>query len=435
MMTSHTPAEFSNNQVKVHVHYKPHCLVELEVHASPEMIQKARQNALKSVKKSVSLPGFRKGKAPDELITKKFTAQIEKELHQELADLAYREAQTLTQVPRLNNNAEISYNLKKMADTSAELSFTFETEPTPPSVDPSLFVAKSIDRPQVTQKEIDEAVRQMQYFYAEWAPITDRPVEEGDLILINLDTRDESGNWSQVFNHVRFEVSHERMANWMQNLVKGAKAGDVLEGLSEPDADATEEEKNTFKPKPIRLTILKAEKVTLPPLDEEFAKKVGAPNPEAMVKAVTDLLNSQADSKVLGEKREQINDFLIETYPFDLPNSLVMTETKHRLAQAMQNRPFKDSWDRSSQEEKKEIVKRLENESSQAVRLFFLSHSIVQEAKIPITHKLIADEAAVTLQSFGKPQTEQIPKEVYALALSKVVLTQAQNHILNHQKP
>lgn len=434
-MTAQPQTEFKNDQVQVRVHYKPHCLVELEVHTSQEMVQKARQNALKAVKKNVSLPGFRKGKAPDELVTKKFSTQIEKDLHQELADLAYKEAQALAHVPRLNNNAEVSFHMKKMAETGAELSFTFETEPKTPAVDPAQFIAKSVDRPSVTQKEIDEAIRQMQFFYAQWEPITDRDIEEGDTIMINLDTRDDNGNWNQVFNHVRFEVSHDRMANWMKNLVKGAKAGDVLEGLSEPDADATEEDKNTFKPKQIRLTILKAEKATLPPLDDEFAKKVGAPNPEAMVKAVTDLLNSQADTKVLGEKREQVNDFLIEAYPFDLPNSLVVTETKHRLTQALQNPQFKHSWDRSTQDQRKEIVKQLENESNQAVRLFFLSHSIVKEAKIPITHKQIEDEAALTLQSFGKNQTDQIPKEVYALALSKVVLTQAQNHILNHQKP
>jgi trigger factor len=426
--------EFSNNEVRVIVHRKPHCLVELEVHTSAPMIQRARQMAIKSVNKTVSFPGFRKGKAPEEMIVKKFGAQVEKDLHQQLADLAYVEAQKLAHIPRLNNNAVISFQMKKILENEAELSFTFETEPMPPSVDPTQFIAVPTQRPQVTEKEIDEAIRQMQYFYAAWEPIIDRPIEDGDTIMINLDTLEENGHWNQVFNHVRFEVSKERMADWMKNLVKGAKTGDVLEGMSQPDETATEEEKNEFKPKKIRLTLLKAEKATLPTLDEEFAHKVGAPSVEAMRQSIAELLNAQADEKVLSEKREQINDFLINTYPFDLPASLIETEKKHRFNQAMENPKFKNQWNRLSQDEQKQIETNLEIESNQAVRLFFLSHSIVKEAKIPITHKQIEDEAVATLQSFGNKQVDKIPKEVYALALSKVVLTQAQNYILQASK-
>lgn len=429
-----TQQQFSNDSVRVLVHRKPHCLVELEVHASPEMIQKARANAIKAVSKEISIPGFRKGKAPEDTITKKFGPQIERELHQKLADLSYVEAQKLAHIPRLNNNATISFQMKKLKENEAELSFTFETEPTTPSIDPTQFAATSVERPQVTEKEIDEAIRQMQYFYATWSPVTDRPIQDGDTIMINLDTEDENGAWQQVFNHVRFEVSKERMAEWMKNLVKGAKSGDVLEGMSEPDENASEEEKNEFKPKKVRLTLLKVEQATLPTLDEEFAQKVGAPNVEAMQKSITDLLNSQADEKVLTEQREQINEFLINTYPFDLPLSLVETEKKHRLTQAMENPKFKRQWDAFSQEEKKEIEAKLERESDQAVRLFFLSHGIVREAKIPVTHKQIEEEAIATMQSFGRKQVDQIPKEVYALALSKVVLTQAQDYILKASK-
>lgn len=430
-----TPNEFRNDELKVLVHRKPHCLIELEVHVGSGMIQKARQMAIKAVNKTASLPGFRKGKAPEEMVLKKFGPQVERDLHQQLADLAYVGAQKLAAIPRLNNNAQISFEMKKLTEENGELSFTFETEPGAPSVDPTKFHYKAIKRPDVTDKEIDEAIRQMQYFYAAWSPITDRPIEDGDTIMINLDTLGDDGQWNQVFNHVRFEVSKERMAEWMKNLVKGAKAGDVLEGLSEPDEIATDAEKAEFKPKKVRLTLIKVEKATLPSLDDEFAQKVGAPTIEAMRQSITHLLNSQADEKVLNEQREQVNDFLIQTYPFDLPVSLVETEKKHRFSQAMQNPKFKAEWNRLSHDEKKRVEANLETESNQAVRLFFLSHSIVKQAKIPITNKQIQDEAVATLQSFGNQQVDKIPKEVYALALSKVVLTQAQDYILKSSKP
>jgi trigger factor len=220
------------------------------------------------------------------------------------------------------------------------------------------------------------------------------------------------------------------MANWMKALVEGAKVGDVLEGTSEPDDTETDEEKNEFKPKKVRVTILKVEKAKLPELNDEFAKKVGAADVDAMRQSIIGMLNKQADEKVHGELREQVNDFLIEKYPFELPHSLIDTEKKHRLQQLAKNPEFRENWQKMIPDEQKTIEKNLENESGQAVRLFYLSRKIVNDAKISITHKEIQDEAIATLRSFGKSKIEKIPKEVYALALSKIILAKAQDHIL-----
>lgn len=431
-MTLSTPTheEFKNEEVHVTVHRRPPCRIELDVHASSPMIQKARRSAIKIVNKQVSVSGFRKGKAPEEIILKQYGSQVEKELHHQLADLAYVEAQKLARIPLLNNNSKISFQMKKWAEEEAELAFSFETEPQIPSIEPSQFDPKPIQRLEVSEKQIEEAIRQMLYFYAQWEPVEGRPIQDGDTIMINLETLEDDGSYQMVFNHVRFEVSKERMAEWMKRLVEGAKAGDVLEGLSEPDENATEQEKIEFKPKKVRLTLLKAEQAILPLLDDEFAKKVGAPNVEAMRQSIADLLNKKADEKVTDELREQVNHFFIENYPFDLPQSLIETEKNHRLSQLMQDQKFKTGWGQMSQEERKNVEATLEKESTQAVRLFYLSRKIVADAKLSITHKEIQDEAIATLHSLGARNTDTIPKEVYALALSKVMLAKAQDYVL-----
>ncbi len=422
---AHSHEEFKNDEIQVRISRKNECKVEMDVFASSPMLQKARQKATKVVGKEVLLPGFRKGKAPETMVEKKFSNQIDKELQNQLADLSYMEAQKLAKIPLLNGNSRISFNMKKQSAEDAHLQFTFETEPTIPSVDGSLFASKSIERPEVAEKEIDEAIRQMLYFYAEWKSIEDRPIQDGDAIMIDLDTID-SETPQRVFDHVRFEVSKERMAGWMKELVAGAKSGDVLEGVSRPDDTATEEEKKEFAPKKVRITILKVEEAKLPELNDEFAKKVGAPDLEAMKTAVTGMLNKQADEKVQKELREQINDFLIEKYPFELPHSLVETEKKHRLSQLIE----KPEWKETTPEQRQTLEHNLMHESNQAVRLFYLSRKIVNDAKISITHKEIQDEAIATLRSFGARNVEKIPKEIYALALSKVMLAKAQDHIL-----
>jgi trigger factor len=426
-------AEFKNDAVRVSVHRKPFCRVEFEVHASASLIHAARRAAAKAVSKEISLPGFRKGKAPEELILRNYGPQVEKELQKQLADLAYIEAQKLAQVPLLNSGARITFDLKHINDQGADLRYSFETEPQVPPVDIKQFVRKEVKRPEVSEKQIEEAIRQMMFFYAEWKPVEERPIQDGDYIMIDLDTID--GETPQkVFHHIRFEVSKERMAGWMKQLVQGAKAGDVLEGMSEPDDTASEEEKKEFKPKKVRLSILKVEQAVLPELNDEFAKKVGAETVEAMRVSVAEILNSQADQKVRAELREQVNDYLVTTYPFELPQSLVQTEKQHRIDQLMRDPKFKGSWNQMSAEERASFEEKVSAESAQAVRLFYLSRQIVNQEKIPIAHKEIQDEAVATLQSFGNHSADKVTKELYALALSKVILAKAQDAVLAEQK-
>lgn len=428
------PFEVNADDVRVTVHQKAACKVELRVKASPFLVKRARKDAVKVVSKGVSIPGFRKGKAPQEIIEKKYPHDLEKALHKAIADLAFVQAQKAAKIRVLNNNSPVSFDLKEHSEKGAELIFSFETEPTVPVVDAKLFQPEAIDRPPVTDKEIDEAIYQMRFFYANWN-LVDRPIQEGDYIMIDLDTF-EGDTPQRVFNHVRFEVSPVRMANWMKGLVLGAKTGDVLEGMSEPDETASEEEKKEFQPKKIRLSILKVEEAALPELNDEFAKKVGAADVAAMRESVANVLNQRADQSVQDILREQINDFLVQQYPFDLPQSLVDAEKKYRLQQILQDPPSKKRFEKMSEEEKKNLDARIDEESRQAVRLFYLSRQVVNQANLPITHKEIQDVAIATLQAHRqqKVDIDQIPKDVYALALSKVILAKAQDEILRLKK-
>ncbi|HSX13897.1 MAG TPA: trigger factor [Chlamydiales bacterium] len=414
--------ELSNDQVRVSVQKKEACKVEFLVNVTNALIGKARLDAAKEVNKEVALPGFRKGKAPESLIVKKFPQEIERRFQKSLADLSFIEAQKLAQVPVLNKSSSVTFDLKKLDDSGATLLFVFETEPTPPTVDPKLFVAKPVERKEVGEKEVNEAIRQMAFFYAKWESIFDRPIQEGDFIMIDLDS-----DGKRVFDQVRFEVKPERMAEWMRKLVLNAKVGDVLEGLSEPDETATEEEKKEFLPKKVHITIRKVERAFLPEIDDEFAKKVGASDVAGMRNLVEGVLKKQIEDKANQDLREQVSHFLVTTYLFDLPDSLIRAEFQHRLAQMNQNPEFQ----KMSREEKEKIEARIRNETEQSLRLFYLSKQVVQDAKISITHQEV-EQRAVEHHRYQAAAGENLSKEEYALAVSMVFLSKAQDYIINN---
>jgi len=429
-MSEQASSEEHQTDVTTTVHRKPACHIELEVKASPALVLAARKEAIKKIGKEVSFPGFRKGHAPEEVIVKKYSSAIESQWHKSIADAAFSAAQVQAKVPLLPHTP-VTFDLKKHSlEEGAEITFSFDTEPEIPTVDPKLFQLKPVKRDEVGEKQIDEAIYQSRFYFAQWKPITDRGVQEGDYIMIDLHTID--GEPQKVFDHVRFQVMNERMAEWMKRLVLGAKAGDVLEGFSEPDADADEQEKAEFKPKKIRLTIHEVEDPLLPEM-EDFAVKMGTKDIPSMREAIRNALERNVEEKVQTQLREQVNEFLIANYAFELPLSLIETEKNHRMKQLQNNPKFHESYDRMSTEEKKKVEENVYNESVQAVRLFYLTRQIVRDAKIPVTHEEVQQEAVQSANAFGQTVDPQhLSKEVFALSLSKILLAKAQKHILEN---
>lgn len=420
--------------VSVEIHRKPACRIEFDVKASASLVADARKEAIKRVNKETLFPGFRKGKAPDEMVVKKYPSAVESEWHKAIADAAFSAAQAQARVPMLNTGSSVTFDLKKHSLTEgAELKFSFETEPQVPSVDPKRFQPRSVESPELGDKQIDEAIRQMRFFFASWKPIEGRGIQEGDYITIDLETL--GNNPEKVFDKIRFEVSKERMADWMKTLVLGAKAGDVLEGVSEPDASVSEEEKKEFGPKPIRLTIHKAEEASLPELDDDFARKVGSTDLSGMRESVRVILQQNVDEKIQSQLREQVRNFLIETYPFEIPLSLIDAEVKHRKSQMQKDPKFAPYYQGLSAEERKKFDEKIYLEASHAVQIFYLSRQIIRDAQIPVTHAEVQQEAAQSARAFGQAvDPEHLPKEVFALALSKVILHKAQDYIIDAQK-
>lgn len=429
--------QFKSDNLDVQVQHQKGCIVKLEVKASPSLVKDAQKQAIKEVSKEVSIPGFRKGKAPAEMLLKQYMPNIEASWRKKIADLSFIEAQKLVKIFPLNSSVTINFDLKSHSlEDGAELSFSYETEPEVPTVDPSLFKLPVLPEKKVEDEKIDETIRQAQFFYAKWTE-ADRPIKEGDYAIIDLEAIDHDPPL-KVFTHTRFEIKDKSIAHWMKELLIGAKKGSVLEGISKPDADAPEEEKKKFEPKRVRVTVITVEEAVLPELNDDFAKKLGAKDLEDMRKNIKDTLEKQLEIQNNLTKKEEVNKFLIATYDFDLPASLIKAEAKYRKDQMLNDPRFKRTWSTMKAEEKEKFEENVQKQAKDAVTLFYLSRKIVNDGKISITQKEIHDEIIKTVQEStppGKePNLKHITQEVYALSLSRTIMSRAQDYILSQSK-
>ncbi len=412
-------------QIQVEVKKQPSCQVEIIAKADENLIKKAENNAIKTVSKKVSLPGFRKGKAPKELILKNHRSEVEKEKRQELANLAFAQVQKKTALFPISS-ASINFDLKKITEKEADLVFKYEVEPDVPSIDPKNLKIKEIPKRTVSEEELEEAIRQTRFYFANFKEV-DRPIKEGDYVIVDLDSLDTEKP-TRVFSDTRFEVKKKAIADWMIDLLLGAKKGQAIEGLSYPDPDLKEAEKEKFESKKVKITVKKIEEATLPEIDDNLAQKMGSENVTKMKEKIKEILQQNLDEDHGKKQSESLSEHLFIEYPFELPLSLVTSELAHRKSQLFSNQKFKASYDRMKSEEKAKIETDLKRHAEKAIALFYLSRKIVHDNKLEISKEEI--EQLLTQEAKGQKITEQM----YALAMSRLILSKAENFLLKHRQ-
>ncbi len=426
-----------NENVRFTIHHKPACVVEFDVEAFEPLIKSAHKKAAKTIAKEVTLPGFRKGKAPEEYIVKNFPKEIDKEWQQEIANACFQECGKMAKIPVLHRDAKITYKMKSHSSSGALLVLAFETEPKVPHIDPKEMKLKAVKRPEVNEDKINETMRQVQLFFATWQPVTDRPVQVGDFVTLDVDVIEETPS-VPLFNNTRFEVTEKSMALWMRELIIGKNAGDTIEGTSIPDADASDEDKENLKPKKVRVTIKSIDTATLPALTDEFVKQLGVANVEEMKTNVTTLLNNQADAHVLEAQREQVSEFFL-SLPFELPTTLIEKETQFRFRQLLQDKDFQKYWENMNSDDRNKTIQTVYQQSEKAVKMFYLCRQVVTDANINISTSDIAPPATNGLELLLNPQKmhhhQRTPEIEHAEAFSRLVLEKAEDFVIRNATP
>lgn len=426
--------EFKNDLVSLTVQKKPDCRVEYTVEVFPGLVREAHKKSIKAIAKEVALPGFRKGRAPDQLVLKNFPQQVDKQWQDMLATDAFRECQKLTRIPLINPEAKVNYKMESHSQEGAKLTLSFETEPVLPTIDPQSIQIKSVKRPEVNEEKVEETIRQTRLFFAEWKQITDRPVQPDDYVMLDVDVIEENPP-RNLFSNTRFEVTEKSMAEWMRNLVIGLSTGESAEGMSVPDEDASEEDKETLTPKKVRLTVKAIESADMPPLDDDFAQKLGVRTVDEMRASITRLLNQQADAHVQEKMREQVGEYLLTHYTFDLPPSLIEKETHFRFKQLLQDAQFQDYWNRLGGDERRKIIESVYEQSKKAVWMFYLCRKVITDAHISVSPQDIAKFPTTPLEALISPspamQRNQQPEIQQAEAFSRVMLEKAEDYLIS----
>lgn len=394
MSTQTEIEEIKTDNLLVKVTREANCNVKLEIDVNPEGTKAAYIKAIKTINKEISIPGFRKGKAPEHLIIQQFGKHVNREWHDILANTAFHEYLSKTHAfPFSKQKAVKRAEVKSAsAENGSKIFIEYEAKPIIPDVDYSILKLKAVERSPVILKDIEDTIHQIQLRNAEWTPITDRPVQEGDFVDLDINTLESPPR--TICNNMRFEVAPGKMGAWMRNLILGRSLQESVEGMSEKDENLTPEQLAQFTPTMCRITILAINTAKLPQLDEHLIQKLGVKTEEELRQRIESDLNRQADESVQDRLRAQVEAILLENYQFEIPFSLIEAQSKnmiqHRLNEL--NKQKSNLQNDEYTERKNYIIADVLLELNRSYRLFFLTNKIAEQNDIKVYEKDIMNE-------------------------------------------
>lgn len=390
---------YQNENIQVSVEQFPGCQVKLTVNVQPQGSKAAYKKAIKMINKEVSLPGFRKGRAPEAMVIEHYASYIDKEWKNLVVETAFHEALQLCKVYPFSQKTIKKPDVKSLdKESGGTIVIEFERTPEVPEILGSDLTLTKPEEKEVTQEKIDENLELIQLHNAEWEDVEGRGVEKGDFVDVKIVEVDNPEN--VLCENTRFEVKEGKMGEWMIKLILGKNVNDKVEGMSERSPEMPEEEE--FKPTNCEITLLSIKTPKLPPLDDELAKKVGVKTHEELLEKVKQRIELEHKQESQDVLRKELANVLTEKYLFEVPESFVGPQIAGRLQEL---RASLKSEEKTAEEIEKEVESKKEEiaeEIKKDVRLQFITRWVADDHKIEVTEQEIIQNLLPLLYQSGE---------------------------------
>lgn len=290
----------------------------LEVQVPVEAVREAEEKTARRYAGSVRLPGFRPGKAPPQLVKKRFKDAIRQQVIESLVQEAFQEVVDREQL-KVASQPHI-HDLK--FNEGEPLTFELHLE-----VRPDITLDRTqgfrVSRPAgaVSDEQVREQIEHMREQKATWHPIEDKPAP-ADMVTVLLATSDEDGTMPEGKDYRLVLGSGQAIAG-IEELIMELSAGQTVErAVRWPDDFPDESQRG--KSKTVRVTLQDVKRKELPALDDALAREVGDfESLEALQSTVRKDLEESARRDADAAVRQQLLDEIAGANPFAVPPSWV----------------------------------------------------------------------------------------------------------------
>lgn len=359
-------------------------LVRVEIDAAA--VDAEFKKATDGVIRKANLPGFRPGKAPRALVEKTFSHRIEEEVRRTLLGDYYRKAMEQESLRQITYPDIEEGTLNR--GEPFQFSATVETEP---QFDLPDYKGLTVERRRQTVSD-DDITKALEVLQNERAQFTDvpRPVQEGDYVVVNYQGQCEQKPLRELAPEAPSLA--EQKAFWMHITADffvpgftpqliGAQAGDQRTVTVTFPAEFVVPEV-AGKTGVYAVEVLQVKEKVLPPVDDDFAKVLGAPDAEKLREGVRHDLENELRYKLKQDIRNQLVAGLLARVNYELPDSLVHEETRQVVYDIVKTNQDRGITKQAIDERKDEIYTVATNSARERVKANILLMRIAEKENI-----------------------------------------------------
>ncbi|HEY3761790.1 MAG TPA: trigger factor [Verrucomicrobiae bacterium] len=393
------------------------CKKLLRVEVDAKAVDETFDSVAKDFQKQAALPGFRPGKAPREMVIKKYDAEIKDEAKRKLIGDNYRKALEEKKLNVLGypDIEEIQFARGK----SLQFAATVETAPEFQLPDYKGLPVKRQDKT-VTDEDVERAIKMLAQQHVKFETVA-RELKMGDIAVVNytgscdgkpitdiaptaMGLTEKKNFWLDIEPNAFIAGFAEQMT--------GAKAGEKRTINIDFPADFVTKElqgkKGAFE-----VEILEVKEKVAPPVDDELAKKYGAESLEKLRAGVRVDLENELKYSQKRSIQSQIIRQLLDRVNFELPETAVAQETRNVVYDIVRENSKRGVSRDVIEKQKEEIYTAAGKDAKERVKLAFMVQRIAEQEKLAASQ----EEILKRVQSLAAMY--QIPVDKFVKDLQK----------------
>ena len=360
------------------------CRRTLSIEVEPDLFEDEKTKVLASLVKDVTIPGFRKGKAPKNAIRQRFAEDIHTEAIKSLLPDVYAEAVSAENLRPIGDPLFRDISI----EDDEPLKFKVEVEVEPViELEGYKDVKVETEDISVGDEEIDKVLDSLRERYADYEPV-ERAAESSDVVVLDyIPSGDdvESEESKKVENYSVLLGAGQLFPEFEEAII-GKKQGDegsaqiVYPDDYKPERLAGQTVKYSF-------TVKEVKEKKLPEIDDAFAAKV-----DEKFTTLTDLradigrrMKEEKEEDARRKMEEAAVDMILEANPFDVPATMIDRYKSELVKEDEKRRNMAGVEAEEDEEKKKEIDAFFERIARRSIKRFFLVDRIagLEDINIP----------------------------------------------------
>ena len=383
--------------------------VKLEITIEAEKFENAMKKVYFQNAKYFNIPGFRKGKAPMNIVEKYYGAQIfYEDAFNEVATVAYDEALAENKIEAVSRPEVDIIQMEKGKDVI----FTAVVQ-TKPDVELGKYKGVEITKVEYTveDKDVEHELGHMQEHNSRLVTVEDRALENGDISTIDFEgfVDGVAFEGGKAEGH-ELEIGSGSFIPGFEDQLVGMKIDEEKDiNVKFPEEYFSKDLAGKDAVFKVKLHAIK--KKELPELDDEFAKDVSEFDTLAELKAsIKEKLEKNNEQRAKYETEEAAIKAVCEASKLDIPTGMIDLEVDNMLKDFEQRLSYQglnmDQYLNMIGRTEEEMRKEYEPQATEAIKSRLVLEAIINAEKIEASEEEIKAKMEEMAKNYGKKVEE-----------------------------